>query len=820
METCSFCEETLPDRGKLIKHIRYLHHINLQYFCRYQCFGCKIFYDNYQSFQKHKCKTNVFKKFKVDNEYLNCDQDENMCTFEETLNSKVTLNSEETLTSEETLNSENTLNSEKPADNTFIKNFEEKLVKISINLLIKLNVNRSNITSNLSLVSDLINSTFDCFLNLLDCESQEYRKGKKMFDNCAKVLQSFQSEYKLFQYLKNYNLFIEPINLKIEDNNNTSYMAWVSLKDNLTSFLCRGDNLSQIIKEYDHIDKLDKSDLSSVIQSETWKSKIKPCHFEGNCLSFPIDLFYDDFEVGNPLGSHSGVHKLGAIYATIPLLPVQFSSQLENILLVALFHASDLKTFNHDLIFRDILAELKLLEEDGIVIHISNDVYKIRFFLGQIIGDNLGLNTILGFQDSFASNFYCRLCRSHKFVCQTETDPESFEFRTKSNYSRDLELKNPKETGIKKHCVFSSLESFSVTHNVTVDLMHDLFEGVCPIFITFTLKYCIKSKFFSLKKLNELISEFDFKACNENMPPLIKDFENSIKMSASEMLSFCRCLPLIIGSFIPSKNKHWHLILNLRKIVAITMKSIISIPLTYYLEKLITDTLGLYLKLSAKHLTPKMHILLHYPYVIRKIGPPIKYWCMRYESMHQLMKKCATTINSRANITFSIAMRYQLMLSEIIHENRGVRTKYLFSKKTVVEIASFFHNDCKNVNCILKTKITHIDSMSWLIQNNKRFSIKSIVQIGFDEVNNLPIFGRIRNIFTYQEEFYFLYEELQTFSFMTHLYVYKTKPMNDINCICLSNLLLNICDPFPCITKDDNEYVLISPRLYLQNDHV
>ena len=58
METCSFCEETLPDRGKLIKHIRYLHHINLQYFCRYQCFGCKIFYDNYQSFQKHKCKTN------------------------------------------------------------------------------------------------------------------------------------------------------------------------------------------------------------------------------------------------------------------------------------------------------------------------------------------------------------------------------------------------------------------------------------------------------------------------------------------------------------------------------------------------------------------------------------------------------------------------------------------------------------------------------------------------------------------------------------------------------------------------------------------
>lgn len=33
--------------------------------------------------------------------------------------------------------------------------------------------------------------------------------------------------------------------------------------------------------------------------------------YDESQVVFPIFLFFDDYEVGNPLGSHSGIHKLG-----------------------------------------------------------------------------------------------------------------------------------------------------------------------------------------------------------------------------------------------------------------------------------------------------------------------------------------------------------------------------------------------------------------------------------------------------------------------------------------------------------------------------
>lgn len=42
-------------------------------------------------------------------------------------------------------------------------------------------------------------------------------------------------------------------------------------------------------------------------------------------------LYYDDFESGNPLGSHASFHKLDAVCASLPCIPVEYQSQLKNI---------------------------------------------------------------------------------------------------------------------------------------------------------------------------------------------------------------------------------------------------------------------------------------------------------------------------------------------------------------------------------------------------------------------------------------------------------------------------------------------------------
>ncbi|CAI6376629.1 unnamed protein product [Macrosiphum euphorbiae] len=104
--------------------------------------------------------------------------------------------------------------------------------------------------------------------------------------------------------------------------------------------------------------------------------------------------------MGNPLGSHSGVHKIGCIYYTIPALPPEYLSSLENIFPAFLFHSSDrgAHKFDNKTMFSALINTLIDLEENG---------------------DNLGLNSMLGFVHSFSANHYCRICRLQKCDLQT-----------------------------------------------------------------------------------------------------------------------------------------------------------------------------------------------------------------------------------------------------------------------------------------------------------------------------------------------------------------------------------------------------------------
>lgn len=76
----------------------------------------------------------------------------------------------------------------------------------------------------------------------------------------------------------------------------------------------------------------------------------------------PLILYYDDFETCNPLGSHAGIYKLGAIYFTIASIPPKYASRIENIFLAMLFHSQDRTKFGNRAIFNILLKELKNLE--------------------------------------------------------------------------------------------------------------------------------------------------------------------------------------------------------------------------------------------------------------------------------------------------------------------------------------------------------------------------------------------------------------------------------------------------------------------------
>lgn len=51
--------------------------------------------------------------------------------------------------------------------------------------------------------------------------------------------------------------------------------------------------------------------------------------------------------------------------------------------------------------------------------------------------------------------------------------------RNVENYSLDSENINPSSTGIRENSVWNSLQNFHVVQNYSVNIMHDLLEGVC-----------------------------------------------------------------------------------------------------------------------------------------------------------------------------------------------------------------------------------------------------------------------------------------------------------------------------------------------------
>ena len=85
---------------------------------------------------------------------------------------------------------------------------------------------------------------------------------------------------------------------------------------------------------------------------------------------------------------------------------------------------------------------------------------------------------MLGFNESFRSNFYCRFCLTPNEKINSIFKGSDCELRTIENYNLQIAVKNSKKSGIKDDCVFHDVGGFHVTDNLFVDVMHDILEGI------------------------------------------------------------------------------------------------------------------------------------------------------------------------------------------------------------------------------------------------------------------------------------------------------------------------------------------------------
>ncbi|CAB4034289.1 Hypothetical predicted protein [Paramuricea clavata] len=298
--------------------------------------------------------------------------------------------------------------------------------------------------------------------------------------------------------------------------------------------------------------------------------------FKTHPKALRLQLFYDDVEVTNPLGSKTGIHKLGLFYYTIQNLPFNVNTSMNSVFLLAVCYTSDIKKYGFQPILDPFIKEIKQLESDsGVKLHWDGSVCEVHGTLVSYSTDTLAAHELLGFL-SPSANLLCRLCKATRETIQIYFEEDDFEQREIDDHDDSVEaaalLRNGDSgTGVRTSCSLNNLQNFHCVTNYNLDVMHDMLEGVCPYEVKLLLNhFTFSEQFFTLSKLNQRIRSFHYsKTDKKNKPTVLasdrlrNSKDHKLAQKAAQMWCLVRMLPLLVGDLIPQGNIHYSLLLLL-----------------------------------------------------------------------------------------------------------------------------------------------------------------------------------------------------------------------------------------------------------------
>jgi len=328
-------------------------------------------------------------------------------------------------------------------------------------------------------------------------------------------------------------------------------------------------------------------------------------------------------------------------------------------------------------------------------------------------------------------------------------------------------------TGINEECVFNEIEDFHILENSALDIMHDIYEGVCEYDLSqILLQYIVNLKLFTLQDLNNRIGAFDFgiSELSNRIPFLKREKLNNYRLgfSATQVMRFMKYFGLIIGDLVPLDDSHWELYLTLRAIIDILNARSFTLQEVKYLQCLVTEHHEIYIRLFGNTLKTKHHNMLHYPRLMLRIGPLVNIWCMRFEAKHKESKIESHIITSRKNLPFTLAMKHQLKLNDRLLNEISLIDETLLGPSISIDSVCF-HPYFNSFKEYLPETYTVI---SWIKIQSILFKPQFVLNISVTDM--LPVFGIIHFICLNEaKEPFFVLQMLKTFSFSRHLYAYR-----------------------------------------------
>lgn len=429
------------------------------------------------------------------------------------------------------------------------------------------------------------------------------------------------------------------------------------------------------------------------------------------------------------------------------------------------------------------------LSSRGLYVAHNNKQRVLYFQLGLIKGDNLGLNKILGFTENFKFGRPCRICRASMDQIKTFFEEAPELIRNKTNYDKDVNLKNLSVTGVAEVCIFNSVQNYHVCDNPSLDFMHDGPEGAGnKTMVKIIHDFIYDLNVFTLDELNRAIQNFEDSNSHliSNKIPIIKKEhikeKKRLKMSAAEMLLFIRCFGILVSDklikFVDSddfssdtsftedcneidncfeKQKAkaiWSLYRTLRSLINLLTAPKYQEGHILILESRVTLFLKHYNSICGD-LSFKFHNFTHITRVIRKNGPMITFQTARYESKHRPEKIAGTSTSCKKNVLKTICLRNQLQLAYLCFTENfcSSSTKYESGNKIDEGLRRIWFRDSGPEELIFSVHRAKHKAIVYVL------NLILIVEIGDNDVLN---FAKVKKIFIRKNEVFLVLQRYKT----------------------------------------------------------